>query len=113
MKTLLLAAAAAATLASSTAASAHEWDRETRIDKRQAEQAYRIRHNRHAGQLTLIEKWRLQNEQRRVAAIERAALRDGYISRSEARRIAEAQNRAAYHIQRESRDGQRAWWRNW
>ena len=113
MKTLVLAAAAAATLVTSTAASAHEWDRESRIDRRLAEQAYRIRHNRHTGQLTLLEKWRLQNEQRRVAAMERTALRDGYISRSEARRIAAAQDRAAYHIARESRDSQRAWWRNW
>lgn len=112
MKSLLLIAAFA-TVAASTGASAHERDREARIDMRHAEQAYRIRHNRHTGELTLVEKWRLQNEQRRIAAMERAALRDGYVSRSEARRISEAQNRAAHDIYRQSHDGQKAWWRHW
>jgi hypothetical protein len=113
VKTLVLTAAAAAVIATSSAASAHDWDRETRIDARQAQQAYRIRHYRHTGQLTMLEKWRLQSEQRRIAAMERAAERDGYISRREARRIGEAQERADYHIYRQSHDRQKAWWRNW
>ena len=111
MKTLALIAAATAVIATSTAASAHDYDREARIDARRAEQAYRIRHNRHIGQLTLLEKWRLQAEQRRIAALERVAERDGAISRHEARAIARAQDAASRHIYRESHDRQQAWWR--
>lgn len=111
MKTLTLIAAAAV-IATATAANAHDYGREHRIDARQAEQAYRIAHNRHTGGLTLLEKWKLRGEQHRIAAMERYAKRDGYISRSEAHRIGEAQNAAARHIYRESHDGQVAWWRH-
>ena len=104
MKTLALIAAATAVIATTTAASAHDYDREARIDARHAEQAYRIRHNRHTGELTLLEKWRLQAEQRRIAAMERAAERDGYISRREARGIERAQDAAGRDIYRESHD---------
>lgn len=111
MKTLALIAAGAAVIASTTAASAYDYDRDARIDARQAEQAYRIRHNRHSGQLTLLEKWRLQAEQHRIAAMERAAERDGHVSRREARAIDRAQDAAGRHIYRQSHDGQQAWWR--
>ena len=73
MKTLALIAAATAVIATSTAASAHDYDRESRIDARRAEQAYRIRHDRRTGELTLLEKWRLQGEQRQIASMERRA----------------------------------------
>jgi hypothetical protein len=105
--------AGTAIIAATSAASAHDYNREDRIDARQAEQAYRIRHNRYTGQLTLLEKWRLQAEQRRIASMERWADRDGYISRREARRISEAQDRASRHIYRESHDSNKAWWRTW
>ena len=75
MKTLALIAAATAVIATTTAASAHDYDRQDGIDARRAEQAYRIRHNRRSGELTLLEKWRLQGEQRRIAAMERSAKR--------------------------------------
>ena len=68
MKTLALIAATAA-LATTMSAGAYAYDREANIDARRAEQAYRIRHNRHTGELTLLEKWRLQAEQNRIAAI--------------------------------------------
>ena len=110
MKILALIAATAA-LATTMSAGAYAYDREANIDARRAEQAYRIRHYRHTGELTLLEKWRLQAEQNRIAAMERAAERDGYISRREARAIAHAQDRAGRHIYRESHDGQKAWWR--
>jgi hypothetical protein len=110
MKTLALIAATAA-VATTMSASAYAYDREARIDIRRAEQAYRIRHDRRTGELTLVEKWRLQAEQNRIAGMERAAERDGYISRSEARRIGEAQDRASWHIYRESHDAEKAWWR--
>ena len=111
MKTLTLIAAAAAVIATSTAASAYDYDRDARIDARQAEQAYRIHHNRHTGQLTALEKWRLQAEQHRIAAMERAAERDGHVSRREARAIDRAQDAASRHIYRQSHDRQQAWWR--
>jgi hypothetical protein len=110
MKALTLIAAATAVIATSTTAGAHDW-RADRIDARRAEQAYRIRHNRHVGELTLAEKWRLQTEQRRIARMERHAKSDGYISAEEARRINAAQNRASRHIYGESHDHQKAWWR--
>jgi hypothetical protein len=110
MKTLALIAAVAV-IATTTAASAHDYDREARIEARRAEQTYRIRHNRHTGDLTLVEKWRLQGEQRRIAAMEVAAERDGTISRREARAIDRAQDAAGRDIYRESHDWQQAWWR--
>jgi hypothetical protein len=110
MKTLALIAATAV-IATTTAASAHDYDRQGRIDARRAEQAYRIRHNRHTGELTLLEKWRLQGEQRQIAAMERAAERDGYISRREARAIDRAQDAAGRDIYRESHNWRQAWWR--
>jgi len=110
VKTLALIAATAA-IATTMSATAYAHDREDNIDARRAEQAYRIRHDRRIGELTLVEKWRLQTEQRRIAAMERYALRDGYISRQEARRIGNAQDQASHHIYRESHDGQKAWWR--
>ena len=94
MKTLTLIAATAA-LATTMSAGAYAYDREASIDARRAEQAYRIRHDRHTGELTLLEKWRLQGEQSRIAGMERAAERDGYISRREANRISAAQRRRA------------------
>jgi hypothetical protein len=110
MKTLALIAATAA-LATTMSGGAYAYDREANIDARRAEQAYRIRHNRHTGELTLLEKWRLQAEQNRIAAMERAAERDGYISRREARAIGRAQDAASRDIYRESHDSQKAWWR--
>jgi hypothetical protein len=110
MKTLALIAATAV-IATTTAAGAHDYGRDARIDARQAEQAYRIQHNRRTGNLTLLEKWRLKAQQARIASMERAAERDGYISRSEARRIGAAQDRASHDIYRQSHDGQKAWWR--
>ncbi|HZT47222.1 MAG TPA: hypothetical protein VFA64_04560 [Hyphomicrobiaceae bacterium] len=111
MKTLTLIAAAAV-IATTTAASAHDYGREHRIEAREAQQAYRIAHDRRTGQLTLLETWKLKAEQRRIARMERHAERDGYISRGEAHRIGEAQDAAARHIYRESHDGQVAWWRH-
>ena len=111
MKTLALIAAATAVIATTTAASAHDYDRQDGIDARRAEQAYRIRHNRRSGELTLLEKWRLQGEQRRIAAMERSAKRDGYISYREARAIDRAQDAAGRDIYRQSHDWQKAWWR--
>jgi hypothetical protein len=106
-----IALIALALAASMTAAGAHDYNRGDRIDAREAAQARRIEHYRHTGQLTGYEASKLRAEQRRIYAMEAWAKRDGYISRSEARRIEAAQDAAARHIYRESHDGQQAWWR--
>lgn len=111
---LLIAAALLA--ATTTVASAYDYPtdyRKAQIDARRAEEAARIRENRHYGNLTLLEKWRLKGEQRRIAEMERNALRDGHISRQEQYDINRALNRASRDIYRESHDGQVAWWRRW
>jgi hypothetical protein len=110
MKTLALIAATAA-IATSMSANAFAYDRQGHIDIRRDNQAYRIRHDRRTGELTVLEKWRLQAEQRRIAGMERTALRDGYISRREANRISAEQDKASYDIYRLSHNGRVAWWR--
>lgn len=109
---ILSVLAATAIIATTTAASAYDY-RQAQIDARQAEQASRIANARRTGQLTLMEKWRLKDEQRWIAAMERRARGDGYISSSEAYAIGRAQNRAARHIYAESHDGQISRWRRW
>lgn len=107
-----IALAAVALVVASSAASAYDY-RQAQIDQRRAEEAARIRHARQTGELTLLEKWRLQAEQRRIAGMERRALRDGHIDANESYRINRALNRASGNIWRESHDGQVAWWRRW
>lgn len=104
---------ALALIASSTAASAYDSGRSDRIDAREAAQARRIEHARRTGQLTWFEKMRLNGEQRRIHRMERAAERNGHISREEARRIERAQDAASRHIYRESHDGQTTWRNRW
>jgi hypothetical protein len=45
--------------------------------------------------------------------MEDRALRDGFINKWEARRIANAQDRAARDIYQQSHDGDRKWWAGW
>jgi len=111
MRTFALTAATAAVVASTMSASAFAYDRQGRIDLRQARQADRIRHERRNGDLTALETWVLKAEQARIARMERHALRDGYISRNEAARISAAQDKASYDIYRLGRNGRTAWWR--
>lgn len=108
--------AAALMVATTTVAGAHDYStdyRKSQIDARRAEEAARIRQGRASGELTLTEKWRLQSEQRRIAEMERNALRDGHIDRYEQREINRALNRASRDIYREKHDGQVSWWRRW
>jgi hypothetical protein len=107
---VLVALALAAT---ATAANASDAARRDRIDDRQAIEAYRIQHNRATGQLTWLEKTKLNWEQHRIRQMEQYAKRDGYITRYEAQRIEAAQDAAARDIYRESHDGQVAWWKRW
>lgn len=111
-----LALAALLLLGTSTFAAAYDYPTEARkaqIDARRAVELDRIQHARRTGDLTLTEKWRLRNEQARIARMEREALRDGHISRQEQYVINRALNQANRNIYRESHDGQVAWWRRW
>jgi hypothetical protein len=109
-RTILIVLALAA---STTAASAHDYYREGRIDDRRAVQEYKIQAARRSGELTRFEKSKLEYEQYRVRQMERQALRDGYINKWEARRIANAQDGAARDIYRQSHDGDTTWWAGW
>jgi hypothetical protein len=104
-----IALIALALAATTTAAAAHDYSRADRIEAREAAQARRIEHYRRIGQLTWYETLKLRAEQRRIHRMAAWAKRDGYISRTEARRIQAAQDEAARHIYRESHDGQVAW----
>jgi len=111
-----LALAALLIVGTSTLASAHDYAtdmRKAQIDARRAEERDRIQYGRRTGDLTLTEKWRLKNEQARIAQMERNALRDGHISRQEQYQINRALNRASHNIYRERNDGNVAWWRRW
>ncbi len=111
---VLLAIAMLATSAGVAGAYDNPTDyRRAQIEARRAEEAARIRAGRHAGELTLLEKWRLQAEQRRIAEMERNALRDGHISRHEQYEINRALNQASRNVYREKHDGQVSWWRRW
>ena len=102
-----------AVLATTTGASASEAARRVHIDAREAVQKYRIQHARDIGQLTWMEKARLNYEQYRIQQMEAYAKRDGYVSAYEARRINDAQNAAARDIYRQSHDGDVTWWKRW
>lgn len=111
-----LALAALVLFGTSTFAAAYDYptnERKAQIDMRRAAEHDRIQYERRTGDLTLMEKWRLNAEQRRIRELERNALRDGHISREEQYVINRALNRANTNITRESRDGQVAWWRRW
>lgn len=102
--------AGALMIVTATAANAYDYNR-AQIDARRADSANRIYQGRVSGQLTLVEKWRLQAEQARIAGMERRALRDGYIDGQESYRINRAINRANNNIYRERVDGQTSFWR--
>ena len=99
-----------ALLATSGAAIAHD---SFVIDRTQAQQQRRIEHGRLTGQLTRREYKHLLAEQRDIAAMERRAEADGYLSEREYRAIRAAQNAAARHIYGEMHDGQISLWRRW
>lgn len=83
------------------------------IDRTQAVHQQKIEAARRAGELTRREYFRLQQEQAHIAALERQAKADGYLSRREFRSIRQAQHEAGRHIHQESHDRQVNWWRLW
>jgi hypothetical protein len=107
---LVLASLTALSLAPvlfATAASADE------IDRRQATQEQRIRAGVRTGELNRREYVQLEREQASIRALETRARADGHVDRREAAQIAQAQNAASRHINQESHDNQRSWWRRW
>ena len=104
MRRIVLVAIALA--ASTSAASAYDYNRSGRIDAREAEQARRIERGSRNGELTRYEQFKLEREQARIYAMERAAKRDGFIDGREFRRIERAQDAADRDIYREDHDAQ-------
>lgn len=86
------------------------------IDRRQYWQQQRIEQGVRTGEINRWEYRRLQEEQSRIAAMERRAKADGFIDPYERAQIRHAQNNASRHIYEEKHDGQtryNRWWRWW
>jgi hypothetical protein len=100
-----IALIATALIASTAAVSAAS------IDDRQDYQASRIEQGRKTGKITWTEGLKLRAEQRRISNKEAAFRSDGYLSKSERRKIRYMQNDASEHIADEKSDARRrAWW---
>ncbi len=116
--TSTLGAVFLATIAS-TAAIAGGPTREDRlygeIQSERDRQRTQIERGRNEGSLTFLERYSLRREQSRIEQIERNALSDGRLDRDDYRRIRQAQDDAARHIQAERHDTQVRgwWWRLW
>jgi hypothetical protein len=81
------------------------------INDRQDYQASRIEQGRKTGKITWTEGLKLRAEQRRIANKESEFRSDGYLSKSERRKIRYMQNDASEHISDEKSDARRrAWW---
>ena len=76
------------------------------VDKRQELQQGRIGRGIQSGQLTPREGARLEREQAKIAAEEKAFKADGKLSQKERRKLRRDQNRASRHIWREKHDAQ-------
>ena len=100
-----IALIATALIASTAAVSAAS------IDDRQDYQASRIERGRETGKITWTEGLKLRAEQRSIANQEAAFRSDGYLSKSERRKIRYMQNDASEHIADEKSDARRRpWW---
>jgi len=100
-----IALIATALIASTAAVSAAS------INDRQDYQASRIERGRETGKITWTEGLKLRAEQRRIANQEAAFRSDGYLSKSERRKIRYMQNDASEHIADEKSDARRRpWW---
>jgi hypothetical protein len=78
--------------------------RQDRIDLRQEELMDRILHGIEAGRLDSRETVMLLREQRDITKLERAFLRDGYLSRFEYQTLEDRLDDAERHISREQHD---------
>lgn len=92
-------------IATTAGASAHSFD------DRQDYQVKRIEQGRKTGKITWTEGLKLRAEQKRIANKEAEFKSDGYLSKSERRKLRYMQNEASEHIADEKNDGwRRAWW---
>lgn len=106
MKTLAIAAVAFAAMTTASAAQSYRYA--DQIDRREANQEYRIQQGVRSGELTRREYLSLEAEQARIRQLEARAKRDGHITAYEAREIRAAQNAASRHIEHEKHDSERA-----
>lgn len=107
----LVAVAVLATAGSAFAGSSY--DNKRIIDQREANQEQRIRSGIRDGSLTRREARALENEQRHIRELERRALADGRIDSREAAEIRRAQDNASRHIYNERHDSERRHRRWW
>jgi hypothetical protein len=108
--------AAVLLVASSTLANAHDWNGyygSGDIDARRAHQLRRIEEGRRSGQLTWGEYRYLRREQAQIAADERRAKADGYLSSYERRRLNRELDQSSSDIHRLKHNDRTAWWRRW
>ncbi len=106
--------ASLALIASFSAAQAHEypWGTNTSdIDARRAAETRRIEDGRRSGALSAREYDYLKREQARIAAHERQAKADGYVSPEERRRLNHELDHASDHIRQLKHNGEVAGWR--
>jgi len=98
-------------LATTAVASAHDYryNDTNNIDGRRASEMRRIENGRRSGQLTWHEYRLLQNEQARIAADERRAKADGYLSLYERRRLNQELDQASRDIYRLKHNDRVAW----
>ena len=112
MKIAVLAGAIA--LASTATASAHDWYGGTRdIDARRTWEARRIENGLRSGQLNWREYRLLRRGQANIAADERRAKADGYVSRYERYRLNRELDQASRDIYRLKHNDRVAWWRQY
>lgn len=111
IKSILTATVLGATFVA-TAGGANAYGKRA-IDAEQAREAAAIERGRYSGELTRREYRDLKAEQDSIAAMERRALADGHISKREYRNIHEAQDNAKHHINQETHDNQKSWYRRW
>jgi hypothetical protein len=106
--------AGAIVLATTATASAHDWYGGKRdIDARRAREAGRIENGLRSGQLTWREYRSLRREQADIAADERRAKADGYVSGYERYRLNRELDQASRDIYRLKHNDRVVWWRRY
>jgi hypothetical protein len=107
MNKIILATAAAATALVGLSVSANA----ASVNDRQEYQANRIEQGRKSGKITWREGIKLRAEQKKIAKKEAEFRDDGYLSKSERKKLNKMQNQASEHISDEKNDGwKRASW---
>jgi Spy/CpxP family protein refolding chaperone len=110
---IALATLAVATTIGASLATAQAYDS---IDARQASEARRIEEGRRSGQLSWREYRALKAQQARIAADERRARADGYVSPEERHRLNRELDQASHDIYRLKHNqevSRRYWWNRW